>query len=381
MSEGGLSAEEAKLYDRGIRLWGVEAQQRLRESVVLVLGMTEAAAELCKNVVLAGISKLVVAFADDLMDSTLKHGSNMFVLAEDAEGGNNAEKRAQLALSRINELNNYVRVEALHLASWDPSIVASALSSSVLAQYDFVCVCDNAVPLKTAEELNERTRDAGASFLDLRLFGTQAFLFCDMPLFDPEAASRSAAASSEEHLPSKRRCPRQRCCVKHGPSYSQVLSLSDEDLRVLGAPFLFYVIRALESDPEHAKEQLKQSGESEESVAAMLELYKGQSEAAYMCAVIGGVASQEVVKELMRDHRPPEELVASVSATSLSTDEQRRRQQARKQQQNATGQPLCNVLCLDCVTGVSKVFFAAKEEAQRVRAAQQTAVDDVTEIL
>ena len=374
MSAEALSADEAKLYDRGIRLWGVESQQRLRQSVVLVLGMSEAAAEVCKNVVLAGIAKLVVVFADDMMDDALKHGSNMFVMAEDAEGEKSAEERAKLVLSRINELNNYVRVEALHVASWSSSILASTLSSTVLAQYDFVCVCDNAVPLKVAVELNDRTRDAGASFLDLRLFGTRAFLFCDMPLFDPDAASRSAALrSSEGEIPAKRPCPRQRQSLKRGPSYGEVLTLSDDDLRALRVPDLLYTMRMINSDEDKP---------AKEDVAELLKLYHGQSEAAYVCAIIGGVASQEVVKELMRDHRSPEELAASVpSKEPISAEEQRRRQHARLQKQNATGIPLCNVMCYDCVTGAGTVVYASHEEAQSVHKARMVAAEDTMEIL
>ena len=40
-----LTAEEAAVYDRQLRVWGVEAQQRMRSSKVLVLGCRGAAIE------------------------------------------------------------------------------------------------------------------------------------------------------------------------------------------------------------------------------------------------------------------------------------------------------------------------------------------------
>ena len=40
-----LTAEEAAVYDRQLRVWGVEAQQRMRSSHVLVLGCRGAAIE------------------------------------------------------------------------------------------------------------------------------------------------------------------------------------------------------------------------------------------------------------------------------------------------------------------------------------------------
>ncbi|KAI8874084.1 hypothetical protein GQ42DRAFT_160025 [Ramicandelaber brevisporus] len=60
-----LTEDEAALYDRQIRLWGVQAQQRLRNANILVLICDGAvsgglALELCKNIVLAGIGSLAI---------------------------------------------------------------------------------------------------------------------------------------------------------------------------------------------------------------------------------------------------------------------------------------------------------------------------------
>ncbi|CAM5129083.1 unnamed protein product [Natator depressus] len=46
---GGISEEEAAQYDRQIRLWGLEAQRRLRASRVLLVGMKGLGAEVAKN--------------------------------------------------------------------------------------------------------------------------------------------------------------------------------------------------------------------------------------------------------------------------------------------------------------------------------------------
>ena len=73
-----LTADEAEQYDRQIRLWGLEAQKRykfnvqsifsktrdfsyrLRSSSVLMIGMRGLGAEVCKNLVLAGVRALTV---------------------------------------------------------------------------------------------------------------------------------------------------------------------------------------------------------------------------------------------------------------------------------------------------------------------------------
>lgn len=54
------SLDEASLYDRQIRLWGLEAQNRMRSSTVLVLSLRSLAHETIKNLVLAGIGRLIV---------------------------------------------------------------------------------------------------------------------------------------------------------------------------------------------------------------------------------------------------------------------------------------------------------------------------------
>lgn len=79
-----LSAEEAAKYDRQIRLWGVEAQKRMRSSKVLIAGMSALGAEIAKNITLAGVNTTItdttVASAADL--------SGNFFLCETGLGQN-----------------------------------------------------------------------------------------------------------------------------------------------------------------------------------------------------------------------------------------------------------------------------------------------------
>eukprot|EP01105_Mastigella_eilhardi_P015723 TRINITY_DN3597_c0_g1_i1.p2 TRINITY_DN3597_c0_g1~~TRINITY_DN3597_c0_g1_i1.p2 ORF type:complete len:103 (-),score=42.69 TRINITY_DN3597_c0_g1_i1:143-451(-) len=84
MASGGgkaLTQFEAELYDRGIRVWGVDAQQRLGSSAVLALGMTGCCAEVCKNLALAGVSSIVVL--DGAAVTEVDPCSNFFLTADD----------------------------------------------------------------------------------------------------------------------------------------------------------------------------------------------------------------------------------------------------------------------------------------------------------
>jgi molybdopterin/thiamine biosynthesis adenylyltransferase len=54
-----FSAAEAAVYDRQMRLWGVEAQKRLQNSQVFVSGLSALGSELVKNLVLSGMNVTV----------------------------------------------------------------------------------------------------------------------------------------------------------------------------------------------------------------------------------------------------------------------------------------------------------------------------------
>lgn len=69
-----ITEDEASLYDRQIRLWGLEAQNRMRGSTVLVLGLRGVAHETIKNLVLAGIGRLIVMDDGEVTEEDLGSG-------------------------------------------------------------------------------------------------------------------------------------------------------------------------------------------------------------------------------------------------------------------------------------------------------------------
>lgn len=75
-----LSNSEVSKYDRQIRLWGAESQQRIRESKVLIVGFCGIAAEVVKNLVLAG-ANIVVADIKTVQEQDL--GCNFFFAQDD----------------------------------------------------------------------------------------------------------------------------------------------------------------------------------------------------------------------------------------------------------------------------------------------------------
>jgi ubiquitin-like 1-activating enzyme E1 A len=55
-----ISVDEVSLYDRQIRLWGLKAQENMRNSRILAIGITGLMAEVLKNICLAGIGHLTL---------------------------------------------------------------------------------------------------------------------------------------------------------------------------------------------------------------------------------------------------------------------------------------------------------------------------------
>ena len=57
-------ADHIDRYDRQIRAWGLQTQQKLRATKFLLVGMTDTALEVAKNLILAGANTVTFAKAD-----------------------------------------------------------------------------------------------------------------------------------------------------------------------------------------------------------------------------------------------------------------------------------------------------------------------------
>ena len=76
-----LSADEIALYDRQIRLWGAQAQERIRSANILLVSLRALGTEIAKNLTLAGISSLTIIDEDPVTEDDL--GAGYFLRQED----------------------------------------------------------------------------------------------------------------------------------------------------------------------------------------------------------------------------------------------------------------------------------------------------------
>lgn len=100
-----ISEEEAAQYDRQIRLWGLEAQKRLRASRVLLAGLGGLGAEVAKNLILAGVKGLTLLDHEVVSEESCRA---QFLIPVSAQ----AQNRAQASLERAQNLNPMVEVYA-----------------------------------------------------------------------------------------------------------------------------------------------------------------------------------------------------------------------------------------------------------------------------
>jgi ubiquitin-like 1-activating enzyme E1 A len=87
-----ISADEIALYDRQIRLWGVQAQENIRKANVLLISMKALANEVAKNLALAGVNSLTLVDHEPVQENDL--GAQFFI--SEADVGKNVRTAASI---------------------------------------------------------------------------------------------------------------------------------------------------------------------------------------------------------------------------------------------------------------------------------------------
>jgi ubiquitin-like 1-activating enzyme E1 A len=102
MDADSLSEAQAQRYDRQVRVWGAEAQLRIQQAKVLLIGFKGIQVEAAKNLVLAGVS-VVIYEPNAVQESDLSYN---FFLSHSDIGQNIAQASAQ----RLQQLNPFSSV-------------------------------------------------------------------------------------------------------------------------------------------------------------------------------------------------------------------------------------------------------------------------------
>ncbi|KAK1020381.1 E1 ubiquitin-activating protein aos1, partial [Friedmanniomyces endolithicus] len=161
-----LSADEIALYDRQLRLWGAEAQKRIRSANILLVSLRALGTEIAKNLTLAGINSLTIIDDEPVSEEDL--GSQYFVREEDI-----GKPRAEAAIPRIRDLN-----PAVTIRSGGPLAALLAQDQTFYAPYTCVIATDH--DLLTLSQINTTARFATSPFYAAAIHGFYGYIFADL---------------------------------------------------------------------------------------------------------------------------------------------------------------------------------------------------------
>ncbi|KAF3436916.1 hypothetical protein FNV43_RR19669 [Rhamnella rubrinervis] len=292
-----LTEQETALYDRQIRVWGADAQRRLSKAHILVCGMKGTVAEFCKNIVLAGVGSLTLV--DDRVATEEVLSANFLIPPDENEYG--GKTLAELCCDSLKDFNPMVRV----------SVEKGDLSSfggEFYSKFDVVVVC--CCSLTTKKVINEKCRKLSKriAFYSVDCRDSCGEIFVDLQL----------------HSYSKKKLEQTIEGQLQYSSFEEALSVPWRTLprRVSKLYFAMRVIERFEEAEGHnpgevsitdlpsvlklKKELCERQSLNESHIPnALLErLLTGTSEFPPVCAILGGILGQEVIKAISGKGEP-----------------------------------------------------------------------------
>lgn len=162
-TENTISADEVALYDRQIRLWGMESQARMRNSKILLINIGAVANEIVKDLVLAGIGSLTIVDAHVTSDADF--GAQFFV-----QEGDENKNRGESALPRISQLNRHVTVETVDKVILD-------LDKEFVGKFDLVVITQ--ATLKEIVHITTLCEETDTTNICVGISGLFSYAFID----------------------------------------------------------------------------------------------------------------------------------------------------------------------------------------------------------
>eukprot|EP00045_Choanoeca_perplexa_P003612 m.32232 g.32232 ORF g.32232 m.32232 type:complete len:329 (+) comp12140_c0_seq1:45-1031(+) len=307
MSGDMLNDKEATQYDRQIRLWGLDAQKRIRNTRVLFVGLRGFGVETCKNIVLAGVKSLTLM--DDAVTTDADLSAQFFLGVDDV-----GKNRAEACLARLQALNPLVEVTA---ETGSPQ----SLTVDILKNYDVVCLTGGDLSLHMA--INELTRQAGVRFFAGDVFGMHGYFFSDQ--LEHHYLVDQPVVGGDDTEPATKQAKRS---IDYC-SLTQALATSFKGIKTRRLPMLYIVIRALD--------QHRQTGQAQAAAVAHVcsemdvdpstlpqdlldQVFSaGSFELNPAAAILGGVLGGEIIKVVSGKDEPVDNIFLWDATTSNGT--------------------------------------------------------------
>lgn len=286
-----LTQQETELYDRQIRVWGVDAQRRLSKANVLVCGMTGTVAEFCKNIVLAGVGS--VTLVDDGVVTEAALSAN-FLIPPD-ESVSKGRTLAELCCDSLVEFNSMVRVS---VEKGD----ISSFGEDFFSKFDVVVI--SSCSLATKKLINEKCRrllrrvafytvdcrdSCGEIFVDLQNYKYTKKKVDEAVEFELKYPSFEEAITTPwKRLP--RRMARLYFAMRVIEKFEEAEGRKPGETSILDFPGVMKKRQELCEEESFNESQIPDY---------LLErLVVGTREFPPVCAVIGGILGQEVIKAI-----------------------------------------------------------------------------------
>lgn len=286
-----LTEQETALYDRQIRVWGADAQRRLSKSHILICGMKGTVAEFCKNIVLAGVGSVTLVDDREVTEEALS--ANFLILPD--ENLYHGKTLAEVCCDSLKEFNPMVHVS---VEKGD----ISTFGVEFFGKFDAMVI--SCCSLAKKKLINQKCRKLSkrVAFYTVDCRGSCGEIFVDL----------------KDYKYSKKKLEETVECQLEFPSFEDTISVPWKALpkRVSKLYFAMRVIEQFEDaegrNPGETsiadlpgvlklrKELCETNSVNESQIPdALLErLLMDTSEYPPVCAIIGGILGQEVIKAI-----------------------------------------------------------------------------------
>ncbi|KAF9124780.1 SUMO-activating enzyme subunit 1 [Mortierella sp. 14UC] len=163
-----ITEDEAALYDRQIRLWGLEAQHRMRNASILIAGMRALSNEVCKNIILAGVGSITILEHEAVTEKDL---GAQFLLRQEDIGRN----RGEAAAEKARLLNPRVKVIV------DQEDIAQK-PDTYFTQFNIVCL--TGCSPEQLIRIDNACRKSKTGLYAAGVHGFFGYMFCDLTHHD-----------------------------------------------------------------------------------------------------------------------------------------------------------------------------------------------------
>ncbi|XP_068173591.1 SUMO-activating enzyme subunit 1 [Antennarius striatus] len=313
-----ITEEEAAQYDRQIRLWGLDAQKRLRGSRVLLAGLGGLGAEVAKNLVLAGVKGLTLLDHEKVSEESCRA---QFLVPVMAQG----ENRAKASLERAQNLNPMVEVQA------DLDRIEDKPDDFFL-QFDVVCLtgCSRDLMVRVDQFCSQRSIKVFCG----DVYGYCGYMFSNLGQehnYVEETPKLVRVTGNDGPEAKKVKVdPNETTMVKKTVSFCTLKEALEVDwtteeakARLKRTPVDYFLLHVMlkfrtdkgrDPDPQNADEDIELLRQIQndvlEAMGVSSDLLSDDvtsycfSEMSPVCAVMGGVLGQEVVKALSQRDAP-----------------------------------------------------------------------------